>query len=376
MTAYYIGLMSGTSVDSIDGALISFNGTGTITVHATHSIDMPKNIRADLLHLSTTPTLSLEKLGLLDNALGNLFADCALHIIQHTSVPKNQIKAIGSHGQNIFHNPNIHYTLQIANPNIIAQKTGLPTIHDFRRGDMAQGGQGAPLAPLFHHAVFYSPNKNRVILNLGGIANISVLKPGLAYPLCGFDTGPANSLVDALCLKYFDQPYDHNGSLSATGKIQENLLQTLLKDAYFDKKPPKSTGKEYFNLNWLDSHLNNPYSPEDLLATLTELTAKTISDQINLIKNQHFEKKFKTEVVCCGGGVYNTYLLSRLHYYLNTIDSNIGLLNTENLGLDPKWVEAALFAWLAKMRLEEKKLDLKSTTGSNGPVVLGAIYCP
>jgi anhydro-N-acetylmuramic acid kinase len=366
--------MSGTSVDSIDGVLVSFDNT--LSLEATHSIPIPQALREQLLQISISSTLSLEHLGLLDNQLGNLFSECVLEIINKTKISKNQILAIGSHGQNIYHNPQIAFTLQIANPNIIAKKTGLPVVHDFRRGDMALGGQGAPLAPLFHHAMFYAPNKNRVILNLGGIANITVLKPSLAYPVCGFDTGPANSLIDALCVKYFHQPYDNNGLLSASGKIQEKLLNTLLQDTYFKKPPPKSTGKEYFNLKWLNTHLDQNYSPEDLLATVTELSAKTISDQINLINKQHFDQKLNTEVVCCGGGVYNPYLLSRLQSNLNQFDNNIAIFNTEDLGLDPKWVEATLFAWLAKMRWEEKSLDLKSTTGSSRPVMLGAIYCP
>lgn len=403
MTEYYIGLLSGTSVDSIDGALVSFDDTTltrrcastspasgrgekpekadkAITVHATHSIDMPKAIRAQLLQISTTAgqsTLSLEQLGLLDNQLGNLFADCALQLIHKSQIPKELIRAIGSHGQNIYHNPQIKFTLQIGNPYIIAQRTGIPTVHDFRRGDMVQGGQGAPLAPLFHHALFYSNQINRVILNLGGIANITVLKPGLAYPLCGFDTGPANSLIDALCVKYFNQSYDHNGELAASGKIQEKLLTSLLQDSYFKKAPPKSTGKEYFNLNWLEKHLDQDYAAEDLLATLTELSAQSTSDQIKqLFNTAQFDLAFKTELICCGGGVYNAYFLSRLQFQLEKISQDITLHNTEILDLDPKWVEAALFAWLAKMRIEEKSLDLKSTTGSISPVVLGALCCP
>lgn len=398
MSTYYIGLMSGTSVDSVDGVLVSFDtaltrrsastspasGRGEdpkkdLQLLATHSIPIPEALREQLLQISTTSrnaTFSFEHLGLLDNQLGHLFADCALQLIHQCQIPKNQIRAIGSHGQNIYHNPQIGFTLQIANPNIIAKKTGLPVIHDFRRGDMALGGQGAPLAPLFHHAAFYASDKNRIILNLGGIANITVLKAGLSYPLCGFDTGPANSLIDALCTKYFHQPYDKNGLLAASGKIQEKLLNHLLQDVYFKKAPPKSTGKEYFNLNWLETHLDKFYSPEDLLATLTELTAQTIADQIQPIQKSDLDPKYKTEVVCCGGGVYNPYLLSRIQYHLHQFDSNITLINSEILGLDPKWVEAALFAWLAKMRCEEKSLDLKSTTGSSSPVVLGAVYSP
>lgn len=373
MTEYYIGLMSGTSVDSIDGALISFDKANKITIHHSHALSMPQDIKDQLLSLSTRSSISLENLGLLDNTLGNLFAECALNIIHQCNIPKNLIRAIGSHGQNIYHNPHIQFTLQIGNPNIITQKTGIPTISDFRRADMAAGGQGAPLAPLFHHALFYSDNKNRVILNLGGIANITVLKPGLAYPQCGFDTGPANSLLDALCLKYFNQPYDKNGEISASGQIQQDLLTKLLQDNYFKKSPPKSTGKEYFNLNWLDAHLdkNKTYLPQDLLATLTELTAKTISDAIKFVSENNFDSQFNTELYCCGGGVYNAYLISRIQHHL---DQHILVTSTETLGLDPKWVEAALFAWLAKMRVEEKSLDLKNTTGSNMPVMLGAIY--
>lgn len=374
MTEYYIGLMSGTSVDSIDGALISFDKANKITIHHSHAISMPQDIKNQLLSLGTQPNISLENLGLLDNKLGNLFAECALNIIDQCNIPKKLIKAIGSHGQNIYHNPNIQFTLQIGNPNIITQKTGIPTISDFRRADMAAGGQGAPLAPLFHHALFYSTEKNRVILNLGGIANITVLKPGLTYPLCGFDTGPANGLLDAICSKYFNQPYDKNGDISISGKIQQDLLAKLLQDDYFKKSPPKSTGKEYFNLNWLEAHLENNknYVPQDLLATLTELTAKTIADSVKFISDKSFDKQFKTELYCCGGGVYNAYLISRIQHHLG---QNINVASTERLGLDPKWVEAALFAWLAKMRVEEKSLDLKNTTGSSRPVMLGAIYC-
>lgn len=373
MTDYYIGLMSGTSVDSIDGALISFDGTNKIIVHHTHAITMPQDIKNQLLSLSTQPNISLENLGLLDNTLGQLFAECALNIIKQSKVSKNDIKAIGSHGQNIYHNPHIQFTFQIGNPNIITQKTGIRTISDFRRADMAAGGQGAPLAPLFHHALFYSDTKNRVILNLGGIANITVLKPGLTYPLCGFDTGPANSLLDALCAKYFNQPYDKNGDISARGQIQSDLLAKLLQDDYFKKSPPKSTGKEYFNLNWLESSLdkNKNDLPQDLLTTLTELTAKTITDAIKQVLETNFDNKYNTEVYCCGGGVYNAYLISRIQHHLG---QHIKVASTETLGLDPKWVEAALFAWLAKMRIEEKTLDLKHTTGSNQPVVLGAVY--
>lgn len=373
MADYYIGLMSGTSVDSIDGALISFDNTHKIMVHQTHAIPMPQEIKNQLLALTMQPHLSLEKLGELDNKLGELFAACALALINQSKIKKNQIKAIGSHGQNIYHNPKINFTLQIGNPNIITQKTGVQTISDFRRADMAAGGQGAPLAPLFHHALFYSDTKNRVILNLGGIANITVLKPGLSYPACGFDTGPANSLLDAICLKYFNQPYDKNGDIAASGKIQSDLLAKLLQDNYFKKSPPKSTGKEYFNLTWLESHFdkNKNDLPQDLLATLTELTAKTISDSIQFISDKSFDKQFSTELYCCGGGIYNSYLISRIQHHLG---QNIKIASTETLGLDPKWVEAALFAWLAKMRVEEKSLDLKHTTGSDKPVVLGAIY--
>lgn len=369
MTSLYIGLMSGTSLDGVDTVLVSFGKTPKETkILATHLEEIPANLKAKALEItqSTTPP-SLPVISQLDNEFGQLFAQSVLKLMAKTQTVAKDIAAIGSHGQTLWHHPHppFPYTLQVGDPFLIAQSTGIITVFDFRKGDMVQGGQGAPLAPAFHRWFFQS-DKPQIILNIGGIANISLL-PYESLSFLGFDTGPGNGLLDAWINLHQGKHFDENGAWAAKGVCQEKLLASLLSDPFFQKAPPKSTGKDYFNLHWLQNHLKLfSCTAIDVQATLLALTAKSISDAIQQYRS-------KGEVIVCGGGSQNQALLQLLRA---TLSGAFSVTTTENYNIGPDWVEALCFAWLAKQRLENNPIDLTAITGAKKSTILGGIFPP
>lgn len=370
---YYIGLMSGTSIDAIDAVLVDFS-TQTPTLINALNYPIPNSLRADLQALCQPGDNEIERMGYADTQLGSLFAEAVNELLNKSNTPAKNICAIGSHGQTIRHTPegNHPFTIQIGDANQIAERTGITTVADFRRRDMAAGGQGAPLVPAFHAAVFgdnefQSPEHTRVILNIGGISNITVLPVKADYAVSGFDTGPGNGLMDAWVQKNKQQNFDQNGQWAATGNVNKTLLTQLLSSDFLSKTPPKSTGRELFNLNWLEQQLSavSENIPEvDVQATLCEFTAISITDAINQHGNE------ATEVIVCGGGARNHFLMKRLSEHLKQIDVN----TTDDLGLPAEWVEAAAFAWLARETLANRPGNVPSVTGADHPVVLGGIY--
>lgn len=360
MADWYVGLMSGTSADGIDTALVDLTKTPPKLL-ATHYHEYTPQLRREILGLCTPGPDEINRMGELDAKLGKAFAQAVNTLLTNNSIKASSIKGIGSHGQTIRHAPAKHFTYQIGDPNIIATDTAITTVADFRRRDMAVGGQGAPLVPAFHQAIFQKKNTNRIILNIGGIANITLLPAtGLVF---GFDTGPGNSLVDAWAEKYLDQAYDEKGEWAAKGKLHVDILNNLLNDPFFKLPPPKSTGREYFNLTWLQKYLPASIKPIDVQTTLVELTAQTIIDAIK----QHFSEG---EVLVCGGGVHNHFLMSRLKSLGNTFT----IESTEKYGIDPDWVEAMAFAWLAKQTLTKKAGNIPAVTGASKPAILGGVY--
>jgi len=362
---YFIGLISGTSMDGIDCALASFDA-GKPALHATLSHSYEPALRERLFDLCQQQPVSLESLGEAHIAVGQHFAAAVNELLDRENLSTRQIRAIGSHGQTIYHKPAkpLPFTLQIGDPNTIAVMTGITTVADFRGKDMAAGGEGAPLAPLFHRSVFGSPDHDRVIVNLGGIANISVVAQGRDF--IGYDTGPANVLMDYWIGKHLAQPIDLQGQWAASGEVSEELLDSMLRDPYFAAAEPKSTGREYFNARWLERHLarlSRELPAADVQATLLELTASTVAMEID-------NQLSPDEVFLCGGGAHNSALVRRLQQLLPESD----VATTEVLGIAPDWVEAMTFAWLAWQRLEANAQDTTSITGASRPVVLGGVY--
>lgn len=355
--------MSGTSMDAIDAVLADFEQFPPVILHS-YSKPLSVTLQQRLRNLG--PATPLTDILELDVQLGDLFAATSLELIEQASIDKQKIAAIGSHGQTVWHAPNQpHTTLQIGDPNRIARQTGITTVADFRRMDMAAGGQGAPLAPAFHAIVFHSNAENRVILNLGGIANITVLPADSGKPVHGFDTGPANTLMDAWCRRHLNKAYDEAGVWAASGRIDTALLERLLQDTYFRQDPPKSTGPEYFNLDWFDRHLpGERIDPADVQATLLQLTVDSIAAAIRV------HAPATGSVYVCGGGSDNPVLMSALAKAIEPV----AVSTTHELGVPPRLVEAACFAWLARERLAGRPGNLPSVTGASTQVQLGAIY--
>ncbi len=362
MNEIYIGLMSGTSADGVNAALVDLSENKPVLVGTVYH-PFPPPIRHAILALYEPGPDEINRLGELDVVLGKIFANAVLELLQKTNISKENVRAIGSHGQTIRHHPQkTHpFTLQITDPNVIAAETGIITVADFRRRDVALGGQGAPLVPAFHQAIFADEKQNRVIVNIGGIANISVLANN--SPILGYDTGPGNALLDAWIEKHLQQSYDKNGAWASQGIMQAALLKTLLQDPYFTKPFPKSTGREYFHLAWLEKHITQTYSPLDVQRTIVELTAITIAAAIK----HHFQT---AEVFICGGGVHNTFLMERLKALL----PEYLLQSTHAFGVDPDWVEAMAFAWLAQQTLQKKSGNIASVTGARSNCILGGIF--
>jgi len=372
MTGLYIGLMSGTSMDSLDAVLIDFSQAPPELLGTEKKVIDPST-RQKLLRLCAsfdplgkTPEPAL--LEELDNALAKQFSDIALSLLHKKSIQKDRVAAIGSHGQTVFHLPphaGTHgFSLQIGNPQHIANLTGITTVGDFRNADMRVGGQGAPLVPAFHQAVFHSPDQNRVIVNIGGMANITILPA--QGSIRGFDTGPGNVLMDSWIHQYNSKSYDAAGAWAAQEKPDHELLHQLLGEKFFQQSPPKSTGRELFNLAWLEKHLaslHRTITPVAVQSTLASLTVISICDAIQ----QYAEGT--AEIYVCGGGAHNTHLMKLLEQH-----SQLPVMSTDCLGIEPDWVEAAAFAWLAKQTLEGKTGNLPEVTGAQRAVVLGEIF--
>ena len=364
----FMGLMSGTSADAIDAALISLSGDELEIIDYRQyplSAELQNSLR------SVNRSSPIDAVSALDCLVGQRFAEAALALLEANHTDATQVLAIGSHGQTVLHLPDESpsRTLQAGDPNRIAALTGIATVADFRRADLAAGGQGAPLAPAFHAWQFRSTELNRAVLNIGGIANITILPadPGAEPP--GFDTGPGNTLMDAWIQQRLGRAYDEEGRWAARGSVRQDLLEQALADPWFTALPPKSTGKDDFNLAWLASHIDKTGSPcrdEDVQATLLELTARSIAEAITAYASD------AEELLVCGGGIHNPVLMQRLCALL----SGIAVKSTGDYGIDPDAVEAVAFAWLARQRLENIPANLPSVTGASRPVVLGAIYQP
>ncbi|MDE2154779.1 MAG: anhydro-N-acetylmuramic acid kinase [Xanthomonadaceae bacterium] len=361
----YLGLISGTSVDSIDAVLADFI-RGTPKVLAAHTYPWPSMLRDHVLALAQgEATVELDTIGRLDVAIGHCFADATLHLLEQSGTSAHTVRAIGSHGQTLRHRPSGKhpFTLQLGDPTVIAERCGIDVVTDFRRADVAAGGQGAPLLPALHAMLLARPGHTRVVLNLGGIANITVLDADGGVR--GFDTGPANGLLDAWCMRHRGVPFDRDGVFAASGKVDLSLLDALLADDYFALAPPKSTGREYFHLDWLATQPQlAAVHPADVQATLLELTARSVATAIA----QHAPTA--EEVLACGGGIHNSALVRRLGELLTPR----ALCSTAQYGIDPDFLEATAFAWLARQRLLGLPGNLPAVTGARGPRVLGAIY--
>lgn len=365
MADYYVGLMSGTSMDALDAVLVDLS-LSPLRLIAQSSRPLPSDLRQQLMSLTSVAGNELERMAQADTQFGRFCADAVVELLSDAGLTPAEVVAIGSHGQTIRHAPNAvpAYTVQIGDGNTIAQLTGITTVTDFRRRDMVVGGQGAPLVPAFHDALYRSANIERVVLNIGGMANISILPSDGNIPASGFDTGPGNVLLDAWIQHNRGEPYDADGNWARSGTVNPALLESLLSDPYFSLPPPKSTGREYFNPGWTKAHLIEPIPAEDVQATLCELTALSI---VRALQQHAADCR---ELLVCGGGAYNGFLLGRLSHHL----PRCSVSSTEAYGLAPRWIEAIAFAWLARQTLQKLPGNLPSVTGAAAAVVLGAIY--
>ncbi|MEZ5614867.1 MAG: anhydro-N-acetylmuramic acid kinase [Rhodocyclaceae bacterium] len=361
MNERYAGLMSGTSLDGVDAVLADF-GTAPPRLVATYFLPYPPDIKDRLLALHNVGSNELHDVALIGNELSHLYHRAVETLLKTARIDAESVSAIGCHGQTIRHNPQAGYTYQLGNPALLAELSGISVIADFRSRDIAAGGQGAPLLPAFHDAAFRVPNTHRVILNIGGIANITNLKPGLITK--GFDTGPGNMLLDAWIYRHSGQVYDAGGSWAASGHVISKLLDTLLTHPYFDQEPPKSCGREQFNLDWVASVLAGEESEEDVQATLLALSATSIASAIERWCG------VPEELVVCGGGAHNTALLKHLAVLL----PSTRVLTSDLLGVGVDWVEAMGFAWLARQTLRGLPGNLPSVTGAKGARILGALH--
>lgn len=357
----YIGLMSGTSLDGVDAALVQI-GDGELQFLSSAYQPYPEDVRAAALALHTPGPDDLHHASLLANRVAELYAQAVAELLESAGTEARHIKAIGAHGQTVRHNPAAGYTLQLINPALLAELSGITTIADFRSRDIAAGGQGAPLVPAFHDAMLRHPSEHRVVLNLGGIANITDLAPG--RPTRGFDTGPGNILLDAWIQQQRGLSYDEHGAWGASGKVNEGLLTRLLAHPYLQQSPPKSCGREEFNLEWLQSCLDRDDTAEDVQASLVELTARSIADAI------HTHCGTPDTVLACGGGARNSHLMTALASKL----PGTTVSTTDTAGLDGDSLEATAFAWLAQRTMHGLSGNLPEVTGARGERILGAIY--
>jgi len=362
----YIGLMSGTSLDGVDGVLAECTETHTRVLQHVHRPFQPA-LAEELLHLNTPGADELHRAALAANALARLYAAVVTALLHDAAIDPAAVTAIGAHGQTVRHRPGefdgTGYTLQLNSPALLAELTRIDVVADFRSRDVAAGGQGAPLVPAFHHAMFAQAGQTVLVLNIGGIANLSVLRDN---EVLGFDCGPGNALMDAWCRQHTGQAFDAEGRWAASGQVHEPLLQTLLQEPYLALPPPKSTGRDLFNLPWLAGKLAaySSVAPADVQATLTELTACACAADVL----RHGAKC--SRLIVCGGGALNRHLMQRLQARL----PSLAVVSSEQADLPPLQVEAAAFAWLARKAVLRQTASLKSVTGALGTRVLGAIY--
>lgn len=364
MSALYLGLMSGTSADGIDALIARFNEQSFAGVVAHRSHAYPPALREALLALSAQQhPITLARWAQLDAAVADCFAEAALAVLAQAGLDAGQITAIGSHGQTVFHAAGLS-SLQLGDPNRIVARTGISTVADFRRRDVALGGHGAPLLPAFHHAAFARADERRCVLNLGGIANITQLPNVAAAQVTGFDTGPASGLMDAWCRQHRGQAYDDAGRWAQSGTVHEPLLSALLAEPYFQQPPPKSTGAQQFNLDWCRQRWPqlDALAPADVQRTLAELTARSVAGAVSPLQPKR--------LIVCGGGTHNRFLLGRIADLL----SGVVVESSAQHGLDPQQVEACGFAWLAMRTMQGLPGNLPGVTGARGPAILGGVY--
>ena len=370
MDDFFIGLISGTSIDSVDAALVRFSeGSSAPQVVARCAQPIPESLRSELAALTTPTQNELDRMAQLDSTVARLFARSVSLILSEAGIGADRIRAIGSHGQTVRHAPKSSepYSLQIGNPSLIAELTGIDTVADFRRRDMAAGGQGAPLAPAFHNAFFRHPGEDRTVVNIGGIANITVLPANAGASVTGFDTGPGNTLLDIWAQRHLGSSMDDQGRWGKAGRPLQALLKDCLQDSYFSLPPPKSTGREYFNLDWLEARVNAAASsgtPQNVQATLIELTVQSIASAIR----QHAGQTRR--LLVCGGGIHNPGIMEGLARQL----AGVPVESTERHGVDPDYLEAVGFAWLAKRHLDRCPGNLPDVTGARGPRILGGLF--
>lgn len=361
MGVLLVGLMSGTSLDGIDAALVDFSAERPRTLAAVCH-PYPPQLREEAMALQASGVNELDRAARFANELARTYADATAAVLATAGVSAKDVRAIGCHGQTVRHQPAAGYSIQLNSPALLAEQTGITVVADFRSRDIAAGGQGAPLVPAFHSAVFGHAVTPRAILNLGGIANLTYLRPG--HAVTGFDCGPANLLMDGWIERHEGLTYDVEGAWAEGGHVLPELLADLAADQFFSVSPPKSCGRDEFNLAWLDRSLKGSERPQDVQATLMELTASTVADALSRWCAE------AEELFVCGGGAHNTALMARLATKL----PNRRVASTDSLGLSPDWVEAVAFAWLAWQALEGKPGNLPAVTGARGARVLGAIY--
>lgn len=360
---YYIGMMSGTSLDGVDACVVDFTNPD-FKLKTSISVDFPKQLRLDLLHLLEQTQVPLATLGELEYTLTEFYAEVVHNLLKTNHLNAIEIIAIGCHGQTVFHSPegNKPFSMQLLNASVLAMRTGIQVVYDFRNKDIALGGQGAPLVPAFHNAAFYASHEQRALLNLGGIANLSVLAADNER-MIGYDLGPANCLMDSWIQQNLSKKYDRDGSWASSGSVSQKLLNRMLSEPYFTMPFPKSTGRELFHLEWLSKHSKGLHlAPEDVQATLCALTVQVAARELATFPQLQ-------AVYVCGGGAKNTFLMQTLQEAL----SKLKLATTADLGLDTQLVECVAFAWLAQQRMLNKPSNLPSVTGAREAVSLGSI---
>jgi len=362
----FLGMISGTSADGIDVALVRFAEGAAPQLLRARTFPLEASLRETVLRVSQAEALvHLDEFGELDTRLGQAFAAAAQQLLEEAGVDASHVRAIGSHGQTLRHRPqgDAPFTLQVGDANCIAEATGIDTVADFRRRDVAAGGQGAPLVPAFHAATLHDAVEDRAVLNIGGIANLTLLP--VHGMVRGFDTGPGNGLMDAWCLRHRGQPFDRAGAFAATGHCDDALLSRLLAEPWLSLPPPKSTGRDQFHVRWLEDRLpSTPLEPEVVQATLARFTARTVADALRE------QMPTCARVLVCGGGVHNPVLLRELA----TLLPGVVVESTAEKGLDPDFVEAMAFAWLAREFVARRAGNLASVTGARGARVLGVLY--
>ena len=377
MKELFIGLMSGTSLDGVDGVLVDFSKGLEVLAH--QSASFPQSFKTDLLSLNLPGDNELHRASLCANELAHIYAKVCLALLNQTGLGPLDISAVGAHGQTVRHRPGAFdgtgYTIQLNNPALLAELSGIQVCADFRARDVAAGGQGAPLVPAFHKNLFQDKNSTVCILNLGGISNLSVVPSAIesAREVIGFDCGPANCLMDEWCFKHTGQSYDDKGSWAAQGTVIKPLLSLLMQASYFEAPAPKSTGRDLFNMNWLEEHLNKLSNQNselsdiravDIQATLAMLTVQSCVNDIKRYANT------ASRLIVCGGGALNEYVMNLFNEAL----PNMAVSSTSEYGLPPLQVEAVAFAWLARRCIRGETASLQSVTGAQGARILGCIY--